>query len=138
VPRPGKQSGFTLLEVVLALSILGAAAMILIETHYNSVHLHTVVKDEVTMRSLLQQAAGTAELEVASGNLSDSDDFSKRYPDFQYSFQASPVGEEYLGLYEVQVTVEGPNEERSLSLYVFLAGEEGVTGTQTTEGGSEE
>ena len=111
--------------------------MILLETHYNSVHLHTVIKDEVTMRGLLQQAAGMAELEVASGNLSDSGEFSKRHPDLEYSFQAFPVSEEYLGLHEVQVTVEGPDEEQSLTLYVYVGGDEAVPVTQATEGGSQ-
>jgi prepilin-type N-terminal cleavage/methylation domain-containing protein len=138
VSRPRRENGFTLLEVVLALGILGTAAMILIETHYNAVHMHTVVKDEVVMRGLLQQAVGIAELEVASGNLSDSGEFNERHPDFEYSFEASPLSEEYLGLHEVQVTVEGPNEERSLVFYVFAAGEQTITATQTTEGDSEE
>ena len=38
----------------------------------------------------------------------------------------------------VQVTVQGPDEEQSLTLYVYLAGSEGVAGGLSTEEGSEE
>ena len=111
--------GFTLLEVLIAVAILGSALFILLEAHYVALRANTELRDEVTLRNLTALALGIAETEVCAGNFLDSQDFGERYPDFKYSFDAQAVGEEYPALYDVLVTVEGPNVKREVRAFLL-------------------
>lgn len=118
-PERGGVSGFTLIEVLIAVAILGSALFILLEAHYMALRANTELRDEVMLRNLTAQAMGIAETEVCAGTFTDSQDFGKRYPDFSYSFDAQAVGEEYPALYEVLVTVEGPNVKREVRSFML-------------------
>jgi prepilin-type N-terminal cleavage/methylation domain-containing protein len=122
--RPGaakeERSGFTLIEIVAALAILGTALFVLLEAHLGAMRLCADAQDEVMVRSLLQQAVAQAEVEVQMGNTSGSGKFGKRYPGYSYAFQANPVGEDQtVLLFEVLVKVEGLAETRTMSVFVY-------------------
>jgi prepilin-type N-terminal cleavage/methylation domain-containing protein len=85
------QAGFTLLEVVAALAILGGALLVLVDMHYGSMRLFDGARQAVIMQSLTERALGRAEMEVMAGKLEGSGDFGKRYPDYSYTFQATPM-----------------------------------------------
>ncbi len=86
-----QQAGFTLLEIVAALAILGGALLVLMDMHYGSMRLFDGARQAVIMQSLAERALGRAEMEVAAGKLEGSGDFGKRYPDYSYTFQATPI-----------------------------------------------
>lgn len=119
------QQGFTLIEVMFALLILGSGLFVLLEAHYNALHRHVELRDEVLLRRLTQQALGLAEVQVLAGTLEESGDFGPRYPEYTYSFEAAEAGsEDHIGLMEVQVRVAGPAGERAMTALIF--------GTETT------
>ena len=104
------RTGFTLLEVVVALAILGTAMFILLQTHMNALSARDRQESKVTINHLMVQALGRAELEIATGTLSGSDDFGDRWEGYSYEFDAEYVGESYPNLYEVTVRIATPEE----------------------------
>lgn len=117
--RRGK-SGFTLIEIMVAVAILGGSMLILLETHYSAMKLFNRAQEETLMQQLLERVLGEAEVETLAGNLNGTGDFGARYPDYSYSFEAAPAGEdELVPLYIVTVTLNGPADSVTKELYVF-------------------
>ncbi len=104
------RAGFTLLEVVVALAILGSSMFVLLQTHLNALNAHERQQAKVLMNHLVVQALGRAELEIAAGTLSDSNDFGDRLEGYSYEFDAQLMGESWPNLYEVTVRITTPDE----------------------------
>lgn len=118
--------GFTLLEVVVALAILGTGFYMLLNSHYAALDTFIEAEIKVTERVLLEQALGEAEISVLMGETEGSGDFGERYPEYAYSFTSVPVwGDQLEGYVEVTVTVSGPNmEDAVMSMHVYNATQE--------------
>lgn len=114
--------GFTLLEVLIALAILGSALFILLECNYGALRLLDDSRQELRLRNLMSRALSMAEVEVLAGNMTGSGDFGKRFEDYEYSFDAQTLSEEVPGLYQVMVTVTGPDIDREMEMVVFRTG----------------
>lgn len=113
-------AGFTLLEIVVALGILATAMVILIESHYGSLRIFDTAQDTLILDSFMEHAIGAAEPEVLSGTLEGDGDFGRRYLGYSYSFSAEAVNEEEMaGLFEVTVTVQGPQSMREMNFLAF-------------------
>ncbi len=126
------EGGFTLIEVVIALGILGAGMVILLETHLASLRLLDDAQEQVFVSSLMETVVGAAEQEVLFGSVEGQGDFGQRYPDYSYSFEAVQPDEENVpGLFEVIVRVQGPVEQSEMTFYVYDSNQE----TEETEGG---
>lgn len=120
--RPSKNQGFTLIEVLAALAILGTGLFILLDSHFAAMNLFDATRQTVILRQLVERAVGEAEIEVMSGNLTGGDDFGKRYPDFRFSFEATEPQPAVLPrFYEVRVNVEGPNDSKEITFLLFDA-----------------
>ncbi len=104
------RAGFTLLEVVVALAILGSSMFILLQTHLNALNANDRQQDKVIMNHLMVQALGRAELEIASGTLNGSDDFGERLEGYAYEFDAQAFGESWPNLYEITLRITTPDE----------------------------
>lgn len=115
------KNGFTLIEIMVAVAILGTSLLILLQTHHSAMRLFTEAREETLMLQFLERVLGEAEVEVLAGNLSGSGDFGRRYPDYSYSFEASLAGDESTPLYLIIVNVESPADSRSMEMYVFNA-----------------
>ena len=115
-----RRDGFTLIEVMVALAILGTALYVLMETHYRALRMFDDTQTEVEQVNLMQQAVARAEMEVLAGNESGKGEFNKRYEGFAYSFQAQLVADERIPLFEVTVTLTAPTREtQTLLTYVY-------------------
>lgn len=112
-------SGFTLIEVMIAMAVLGSALFVLLQAHHGALNAHGQLRDEVLLRNLMALAVGIAEVEVAAGNLSDSQEFGDRYPDFDYSFDAQPVGEGFPALYDVLVKVRSQKVDYEIHTFML-------------------
>lgn len=111
--------GFTLLEVIIALAILGTAMVVLLESHYAALGVHIDQREQVLLDHLTALAIGYAETDVASGNMSGDGDFGKRYEGFSYGFTSDPPSDEYPNLYQVVVTVKTPEDDRKITVYLY-------------------
>lgn len=115
--------GFTLVEVLAALSILGGALFILLNTHYSALRLHEEMAASVERRQLLERVVSEAEFKVLSGTLTESGEFEGRYRGYSWSFNGKPTGgteETPIPFYQVEATLRTPEgEEESLMFYVY-------------------
>lgn len=115
-----RNGGFTLIEVVVALAILGVAVFALLEAHYGSVSLFVDAEDASRIDLVVSQAVAQAELQILSGEERGEGELGAYLPDYSYSFTAAQTDEvENPGLYEVTVTVRGPNVEREVNYLVY-------------------
>ena len=62
--RPARDAGFTLLEIMIALAILGGSMFLLLDAHYRAMRLHESVLEEIVATDLMMSALGQAELET--------------------------------------------------------------------------
>jgi len=116
---PGKE-GFTLIEIMVAIAIIGTSLLILLDAHYNAMSLFAGARDEALMQAFLERVLGQAEVDLLAGTLEGGGDFGERYPGYSFSYTAQPVDKDQtVPLYEVVVNVKSPNEERSMNLIVF-------------------
>lgn len=104
------RNGFTLLEVMIALSILGSAMFLLMESQYGSLVLFSETQDAALMEILAQQGTSLAETEILAGEESGSGDFGEAYLGFTYDYTAVLIDEvEVPGLLRVEFAIHGPD-----------------------------
>ena len=118
-----RDGGFTLIEIMAAVAILGTGLLVLLDAHYAALRLFNDTREAVLMQGFLERALGQAEVEVMMNELEGSGDFGKRYPDYSFSFTAQPLQEEdETPLFLVLVTVKGPGDTRSMEMLVYNLG----------------
>ena len=108
----------------MALAILGATVVVLLDAHYGAMRLFSDARDEVLMQGFLERAIGQAEMDVVNGTLTGAGNFGKRHPDYSYTYTAALMGVDSVPLYTVTVTVTGPGDEtKSLTELVYSTNE---------------
>lgn len=120
--RSASEQGFTLIEVMAALAVLGTAMFMLLQAHYGAMRLFNASREQVQVSQLLSRAMGIAETEVASGEGSGNGDFGERYPDYRYRFETETVSDDLPGLMRIRVELEGPDDTTALTTFVFYQG----------------
>ncbi len=114
------ESGFTLIEIMVALTLLGIAAAVLLDAHYGALNLFIEARDVVQADSFMESALGQAQIVVASGTLSGAGTFGKRFPDYTFTYSAVPAGQDpAIPLYQLTVTVTGPDDTRTMMMMVY-------------------
>lgn len=111
-----------MIEIMIALAILGMSLFVLLDMHYNAVHVQNRLENEIRVRNLLSLAVGMSEVEIAAGTLTDAAEFGDRYPGWRFRFEAQEVeassktgtqqtgnAPAFPGLYDVLVVVEDPD-----------------------------
>jgi len=134
-----RNAGFTLVEVLAAIMILGVGLFILLQSQWGALNIHTMMNEEVTFSQLVDSIAGKAEVGVLTGILSDGGDFGTRYPDYTWNYDAALRGDSEdpeNQLYEVIITIQGPETEKSLKFYVYNNNPEASEGGMFNEGGA--
>ena len=112
--------GFTLIEIVAALAILGVALLVLLQTHFASLNLFIDVEDQAMMDVFVTQAVGIAEFEVLAGSEAGEGDFGKNYEGYAYSFTADLRDPEVApGLFDVTVRITGPEDTYSVTFLLY-------------------
>ena len=125
--------GFTLIEIVVALAILGTSLVLLLESQYGALRMYDEARQEATLQMLVEQACGTAEKEVMIGGASGSGDFGQRWPAYSYSYSAAQLEANQMpGLFEVTVDVTGPDAEKQMVFYVYDGAQVGQQSDGTT------
>ena len=117
---PNSRGGFTLIEVVVALAVLGVGLTILIESHYATVDLYVRSEDMAMSELAVAQAAAQAEREILSGKENGEGELGARFEGYSFDFDAKLMDKvENPGLFEVTVNVRGPNLERTMRYLVY-------------------
>lgn len=126
--------GFTLAEVLVALAILGGGMFVLVNAHFSALSLHLYTQEEVDARMLLELAVARAEMGVAAEELTGGSDFGPRYPGYNYTYDAQPMGDSEnpymmdIEFYTVTTTLTSPDGETvSLQFHTFLNPEMSTT-----------
>ena len=118
-----RSAGFTLAEVLVALSILGTALFVLIGAHQSAMRLQIEAETAVEERQLLEGAVARAEVAVMTGSLSASGEFGPRYPGYGWGFDAQNVGSDtQVPLYQVTARLTTPDGEKKLDFFYFNTG----------------
>jgi prepilin-type N-terminal cleavage/methylation domain-containing protein len=109
--RNRNDKGFTLLEVLIAVSILGTSMFLLVESHFGTLMLFSETQDAALMEILSQQGTALVETEILMGEENGNGDFGDSYPDYSYEYTATLFDEvELPGLLEVEIIITGPND----------------------------
>ncbi len=120
-------AGFTLVEVLAAVAIMGGALFILLNTHHGALRLYADMNESVVKRQLLERVVGEAEFGVLTGELTGSGEFKGRYAEYSWSYQGTPAAgedtETPMPFYQVEATLRTPDgEDETLTFYVFNIG----------------
>ncbi len=112
--------GFTLIEIVAALAVLGVALLVLLQTHFASLNLFIDVEDQALMDVFVAQAVGIAEFEILAGDESGDGDFGENFEGYTYSYSAELRDPEVApGLFDVTVLITGPEETRTIMFLLY-------------------
>lgn len=134
-PARHNRAGFTLVEVLAAVAILGGALFILLNTHYSALTLYEQMAEAVTNRQLLERVVNEAEFQILAGVISDSGEFEGRYRGYTWSFVGTPTGgseEVPVPFYQVNAALRTPDGgEESVVFYVFH-----ISSTEVLKGGT--
>ncbi len=124
------ESGFTLMEVVVALAILGTGLVVLLEAHYSSLRLFADAQERAITDTLFVGAVGMVEQSVLVGENTGAGDFGLRYPDYSWSYTSKSLNaNNFPGLVEVTLTMRTPTDEEER---IFLV-HDGRQNADTTE-----
>jgi general secretion pathway protein I len=117
-------SGFTLLEVMIALAVMSIVLVSVYRMHSQSLSMNTAARF-YTLAPLLAQNK-IAELEALSsdGFPNDSGDFGEQYPGYSWQISITDVSSEVLGevandLKRIDLTVSFNNNQFSHSLRTY-------------------
>ena len=123
-----KTLGFTLLEVMVAMSIIAIALTAVIGSQSQSVGLAGEAKFNISAPLLAQSKMAEMELEDPDDLTSDAGDFREDFPDYRWDVKVSDVtlvepeqGSDYLKQIDLTISWgdDGPYEY-SLRLYRFV------------------
>lgn len=121
--RPHRQrrpDGFTLIEIVVALAVLGVSLFVLLQAHFASLSLFVDAEDQALADLFVAQAVGIAEFEVLAGDESGDGDFGENFEGYTYSYSAEPRDPEAApGLFDVTVLITGPEETRTIMFLLY-------------------
>lgn len=114
------RGGFTLIEVLVALGILGVAMFVLLDSHYSALRMQNATMDEVELRALVELAVAEAELGILTNELAGEGDFGERYPKYRYSYETELQGQDNVPLFQVTVTVTHEDRgDTTMEFFVF-------------------
>jgi general secretion pathway protein I len=104
--RLSNNEGFTLMEIIMALAILGISLFVLLETQFSSLSLFSNSQEVTLQNMLMDQAIVEAEIELLTGEEKGEGDFGDDFPEYSFSYESELVDENELpGLIEVKVTL---------------------------------
>lgn len=114
-------SGFTLLEVMVAVAIIAIAFVTLIGSQSQSVSIAGKTSFAVSSALLAQQKLTEIEMVDFEGVSSDGGDFGENYPGYRWRSEVTDLGEDETGI------AESDGMLKSVDLVVTLGGDDGQT-----------
>ena len=119
--RSRQASGFTLVEIMAALAILGTAMFMLLQAQHGAMRLYQATRHQALVEELATRALGIAETEVFMGETNGSDEFGDRWSDCKYEYSAQEVSaEDQPGLVRIDLKITGPEIEYKTSVLIYM------------------
>jgi len=118
------RSGFSLLEILVALSIIAIVFLSIFKMHKQTISMNQAVKFYTLAPLLAQNKIEELELRTAYESIYDSGVFGDNYPGYRYDISIDDADSEFLGyaagdLKKIDVTVFTDIEEFSYSLRAY-------------------
>lgn len=112
-------AGFTLIEIMAAVAILGLAVFMLLQAHYGALRLFEASRDSALWSERMEDAAAIAEMAAVRLERSGLGDFGERFEGWEYEFEVQPYESDLPGVSAVEVTVRTPEKERTVTFLVY-------------------
>lgn len=121
---PILRSGFSLLEILVAMSIIAIVFLSIFKMHKQTISMNQAVMFYTIAPLLAQNKIEELELKSVYDSIYDSGNFGDNYPGFRYNISIDDADSEFLGdvagdLKKIDVTVFTDIEEFSYSLRAY-------------------
>ena len=114
-----KKKGFTLLEVMIAMSILAITLVVVFQSQSQSISMVGRARFETTASFLAQSKMAEIEAANPENVVSDSGDFGDDFPDYSWRVDVTETEIELLKKIEVQVVNERMTSNNSYRLALY-------------------
>jgi general secretion pathway protein I len=117
--------GFTLLEIMVAISIIGIVLVSVYKMHAQTISMNYEARFYVTAPLLAQLKMAELETKLLERQTNDSGDFGNEFPGYRWNVVIDDVESEALGntaedLKEINVFVSFNNDEFTYSLRTYI------------------
>lgn len=121
--------GFTLLEIMIALSIIALVLVSVYKMHAQTISMNYFARFNTTAPLLAQQKIAQLEIKPADELTDEAGDFGDNFPNFRWSVAVNNVESEALGqsadgLKQINVTISSDNDGFAYSLRTYRFFEE--------------
>jgi general secretion pathway protein I len=111
-----KNKGFTLLEVMVAISIMAIVLVTVFKMHIQTLSMNTAVRFHTTAPLLAQKKIGELEIDSSIDQLADSGDFGAKFLGYTWKASVDEVQSDILeedaeSLKKVEIAVSFNNDE---------------------------
>ena len=117
-----QDDGFTLLEVMVAMSILAIALVAVFQLQSQSISMSTSARFMTTASLLAQSKMADVEAETALGNISRKGDFAPGFPEYKWTVQVTDTKIPKLKRIEVNVLHNALAEGNAYQLVFYKTG----------------
>jgi len=119
-----RASGFTLLEVMVALAVMSIVLVSVYRMHSQSLTMNTAARFYTQAPLLAQNKMAELEALSAEGFPEDSGDFGEQFPGYSWKASVTDVNSEILGqaaedLKRIDITVSYNNDQFSYNLRTY-------------------
>jgi general secretion pathway protein I len=113
------EKGFTLLEVMIAMSILAITLVVVFQSQSQSISMASSARFETTASLLSQSKIAEIEATNPENVVSDSGDFGDDFPDYSWRVDVTETEIELLKKIEVKVVNERMTSNNSFRLVLY-------------------
>ena len=122
--RSDRPSGFTLLEVMVAVAVMSIVLVSVYRMHSQSLTMNTAARFYTQAPLLAQSKMAAIETLSAGGFSEDSGDFGEQFPGYNWKVSEKDVASEVLGtvaedLKQIDVTVSYNDDQFSYNLRTY-------------------
>lgn len=117
-----QDAGFTLLEVMVAMSILAIALVAVFQLQSQSISMSTSARFMTTASLLAQSKMTDVEADAALGNKSQKGDFAPDFPEYQWTVEVTDTKIPKLKRIEVNVFHSALSEGNAYQLIFYKTG----------------
>ncbi len=116
--------GFTLLEVMVSISIIAIVFVAIFEMHFTTLSMTQSTQFSITAPALAQQKMAQFEQSSFEDMAETSGDFGETYPAYRWKIVIDPVESEILGnistdLKKIDLTIFQSNERATFSIRTY-------------------